>query len=182
MTGPTELTFGVEPDVVPRARRLVRSALSSADPELAEDAELVVSELTTNAALHGTPPVTVRLRVGSGVRIEVEDAGRHLPVVLPSELDATTGRGLSLIAAVATRWGVERLSGGGKQVWAELEAGSRRTPAPITDAEALLERWGEDDVPLYTVRLGEVPTDLLLQAEAHIDGVVRSAGYRCPRS
>jgi PAS domain-containing protein len=169
-----ELTFGTEPDLVPRARLLVRSALLSSRPELADDAELVVSELVTNAALYGEPPVTVRVRVGSEVRVEVEDAGRHLPVMAHPEADATTGRGLSLVAAVATCWGIDQLPDHGKRVWAELTGYSDGGMGPVSDLPAIPGPWApEDRSSLHTIRLGQVPTDLLLEAGAHIDAVLR---------
>ncbi len=47
---------GADPDLVPRARRLIRSVIEPAHPDLINDAELVVSELVTNATLHERPP------------------------------------------------------------------------------------------------------------------------------
>lgn len=173
MTDLVELTFGAEPDLVPRARRMIRAALGAVRPGMVDVAELVVSELATNAALHGEPPVTIRVRMDRGVRIEVEDLGRHLPVVLPAQLEATTGRGLSLVAALAARWGVEPLPGHGKQVWAEIEASAPTAPAAVTDLDAFLDSWPEEEVARHAIRFGPVPTDLLLEAEAHTDGVVR---------
>jgi anti-sigma regulatory factor (Ser/Thr protein kinase) len=87
-------------------------------------AELVLSELVTNAARHGEGPIEVRLGLAEGVlRIEVEDdSHRTPPDVVAEEVDhdATSGRGLLLVQELATRWGVE--SGGlSKRVWAELD-------------------------------------------------------------
>lgn len=173
-----ELTLGREPDAVPRARRLVRSALEDELPSLAADGELVVSELVTNAALHGEPPITVRVLSNHAARIEVHDAGRSAPILLTQGHDAMTGRGLSMVAAVASRWGVEPLETGGKVVWAELDAegpAGDAVPAPVIDLDALLEAWADEDpaTATYTVHLGPVPTDLLLAAKSHIDNVVR---------
>src|SRR5881628_3663913 len=60
-------------DAVPRARRFAAEALTAGvGSSVVEDAELVVTELVTNALLHGAPPVLLRISpVGSGVRIEV---------------------------------------------------------------------------------------------------------------
>src|SRR5206468_12771315 len=67
-------------DAVPRARRFAAEALAAeVEPSVVEDAELVVTELVTNALLHGAPPVMLRISsAGSGVRIEVEDTGRGM--------------------------------------------------------------------------------------------------------
>ncbi|HET6965308.1 MAG TPA: GAF domain-containing protein [Acidimicrobiales bacterium] len=173
-----ELTLGREPDAVPRARRLVRSALADAMPEVAPDAELVVSELVTNAVLHGEPPITIRVLLNEVVRLEVQDMGRSAPILLQQGPDAMTGRGLSMVAAVAGRWGVDALEADGKCVWAELDPesppGSVSTP-PTVDLDALLEAWADDDpaTATYAVKLGAVSTELLLAAKSHIDNVVR---------
>lgn len=174
-----EATLDREPDAVPRARRLVRAALADEPPELAADAELVVSELATNATLHGEPPITVRLLRNRVIRIEIEDAGRHAPIMLRQGPDAMTGRGLAMVSTVVSSWGVEPLESGGKVVWAELDAErAGRGPsvtAPQIDVDALLEAWSEDDpaAASYTVHLGPVSTKLLLDAKSHIDNVVR---------
>ena len=175
-----ELTIGLEPDAVPRARRMTRAALADQPPDIADDAELVVSELVTNAALHGEPPITVRVRSEPCVRIEVEDSGRSAPILLQQNTETMTGRGLSMVAALASGWGVERAPGGGKVVWAELgrdasgPSGPSGPSAADIDIEALLESWSDEEPDeRITVRLGDVPTELLLAAKAHIDNVVR---------
>jgi hypothetical protein len=154
----------------PQARRLARAALEAEHPELVDDAELVVSELVTNAALHGEPPITVRILTGPTVRVEVEDAARHLPVVMPAELDATTGRGLALVAAVGARWGVQGVPPGGKKVW----AGS----APVTDTEALLDAWADDELttPSTSVRSPPICSSRPRRASTGWCGSCRSCG------
>ena len=173
-----ELTVGAEPDAVPRARRLARSALAGVSPDVAADAELVVSELVTNATLHGEAPITVRVLVGRAVRVEVEDARRTAPIMSRHNAEAMTGRGLAMVAALATGWGIDLAGSGGKVVWAELSR--NRAPAPevsqpAVDIEALLVAWSDDGLATgtYRVRLGAVSTDLLLAAKGHIDNVVR---------
>jgi hypothetical protein len=89
-----------------------------------------------------------------------------------------TGRGLSLVAALSSRWGVEA-GRSGKVVWAEFRPGWDRTRTPAAaeiDREAILAAWpdGDDEpVPRYTVRLPGVPTGVLLSAKTQIDNVVR---------
>lgn len=94
---------------------------------------LIVAELASNAARHGR--VAGRdLRpglctVGEGtVRVEVTDArSERLPVALTPRSDTTTGRGLVLVDALATRWDVRpRVGGPGKTVWAEYDVRQAR--------------------------------------------------------
>ncbi|MEU5675718.1 ATP-binding protein [Streptomyces rochei] len=100
-------------------------------PGVTERAEQIVAELAANAALHGR--VHSRdFRLGltfdpaAGLlRITVADArGECLPSP-PAEcetpLDAESGRGLFLVAALADRWGVEPYPPGGKTVWADCD-------------------------------------------------------------
>lgn len=177
-----ELRLGREPDAVPRARRLARSALTGEWADLAPDAELVVSELVTNATLHGDPPIQVKLLASDRLRVEVHDRGREAPIVLQRNTEAMTGRGLAMVAALSVAWGVEPAPSGGKVVWAELGGDgpgvvgqAARAGQAGQDIEALLAAWSdEEDLPVsFTVRLGAVSTELLLSAKAHIDNVVR---------
>ena len=164
------------PDAVPRARRWIAERLAGTPAEdVAADAELVVSELVTNALLHGSAPVVVRVAVGETVRIEVSDGSRTAPMRPLARPDAMTGRGLALVAALARGWGVEP-ENGGKVVWAEIARDGPGEPGD-TDIDALLAAWTGDDADpserRYTVSLGDVPTDLLLAAKAHVDNLVR---------
>jgi serine phosphatase RsbU (regulator of sigma subunit) len=176
-----ELSLDGAADVVPRAREFVTRALADRPPSVVDDARLVVTELVTNAWLHGVPPVIVRLRQADGhVRVEVHDGGQSLPVIPAHSTEAMTGRGLALVAAVSAAWGVEPRERGGKVVWADLAPGelTDRDPSePDMDVDALLAAWEDDGGAdqVFTVRLGAVPTDLLLAAKSHIDNVVREA-------
>jgi GAF domain-containing protein/anti-sigma regulatory factor (Ser/Thr protein kinase) len=172
------LILGAEPDSVPYARRYVAASIrgTAAEPLLA-DAELVVSELVTNALLHGGAPATLRVLIdGDVVRIEVGDGSRRAPLRALARADAMTGRGLSLVAALAREWGVEpRVNG--KVVWCEMSVSSAATEeVEEVDVDALLAAWDDDEPEgdrRYTVVLGDVPTDLLLGAKAHVDNLVR---------
>src|SRR4051794_12408874 len=165
-------------DAVPRARKLAADAISTSDASLAEDVELVVTELVTNALLHGTPPVVLRISPADArVRIEVEDSGREMPMRMRENVEAMTGRGLSLVARLASAWGVEPLGDRGKLVWAEIADGETTLDElhADVDVDALLAAWSDDETAeeTYAVELGAVPTDLLLEAKAHIDNLVR---------
>jgi serine phosphatase RsbU (regulator of sigma subunit) len=176
-----ELSLDAAADVVPQARAFVTAELADVDAAVVDDARLVVTELATNACLHGQPPVIVRVRrVEANVRVEVQDAGQALPLIPAHSTEAMTGRGLALIASVGAAWGVEPAAGGGKVVWVDLVHGEVSQGGPVDpdmDVEALLAAWHDDDTaePIFTVRLGAVPTDLLIAAKSHIDNVVREA-------
>ena len=92
-----------------------------------EVAVLLVGELVTNAIVH-TTSTTIGLVVRLGdqvVRVEVHDTGPQLPQ--PDRLaawDDQGGRGLRLVAMLATRWGVDAARRGvGKAVWFEVPTG-----------------------------------------------------------
>lgn len=101
------------------ARQLVAWGLDSA----LDDLQLLASELVTNAVRYGKHPVTVRLITrGSTLRLEVTD-GNAADVPTPRVAHHTEpkGRGLPLVDAIATAWGVSVEShGNGKMVWVEL--------------------------------------------------------------
>jgi anti-sigma regulatory factor (Ser/Thr protein kinase) len=119
------LTLGSGPSGVQQARQWVIDACHAIDrPELVECAEFGVSELVTNAVLHGEPPIKVRFRgTLDHPRVEVSD-GSTEPPILPgseslgddSDLLLTFGRGLGIVARCSTAWGVE-IENDGKVVW-----------------------------------------------------------------
>jgi GAF domain-containing protein/anti-sigma regulatory factor (Ser/Thr protein kinase) len=182
------LQLGDEPDAVPRARRFAVTALSGLFPdELVDDVALIISELVTNAFLHGEPPVVVRISAHAHlVHIEVADESRSAPMRGRPDSNAMTGRGMGLIEALSSRWGVAP-EANGKKVWCELEATSDDLPSafapdlpPASDVAAIQADWdrpagkiGDWDEPTFVVALGDVPTDLLLAAKAHVDNLVR---------
>ncbi|MDJ0379731.1 ATP-binding protein [Streptomyces sp. G-G2] len=112
-----------------RARALLRGQFTEWDigTDPTDTAELLLSELVTNAVRHARAPhgrdIGVRLARYDGlVRVEVSDAGPPAPLA-PRAADAQDerGRGLAIIAALAVRWGqCPRGAGGGKAVWAEV--------------------------------------------------------------
>jgi len=107
------------------ARRVVAALLPVWElPELSADAELVVSELVTNAYRHapGTDSFELELvRREDGVRIALADGNAVRPVIAELKADhQPTGRGMAIVAALATRWGAEDHHGG-KRVWVDLD-------------------------------------------------------------
>jgi len=110
------------------ARRFVESALSGAEPEmLTYAAALLVSELVANAILHGRAPVEVCVTVDvSRARVEVHDGSPRLPVRRNYSSMSGTGRGLILLARMASRWGADPTPTG-KVVWFELDTATSPT-------------------------------------------------------
>jgi anti-sigma regulatory factor (Ser/Thr protein kinase) len=105
--------------------------------ETGETAELLVSELVTNAVIHAHGSETCRLvceMTGSGLRVTVFDQGTGVPVRRVSPAGATNGRGLFLVEALADAWGVEWLRGGGKGTFFVLRAPLPPAPAEPGDA------------------------------------------------
>ncbi|MDB1089935.1 ATP-binding protein [Streptomyces sp. ACA25] len=119
------------------------------DSTVSRTAALLVGELASNAVLHGRLPgrdFRLRLREERGVRllIEVTDAvaSRWPDTTAPPRPpagDCEGGRGLLLVEAHATRWGVRNLTPLGKTVWAEIDLLSTTPPA---DQPSALPRAG----------------------------------------
>ncbi|MCU1591780.1 MAG: anti-sigma regulatory factor (Ser/Thr protein kinase) [Frankiales bacterium] len=83
---------------------------------------LVVSELVGNAVRHGRPPVGLRLqKAGRGVTVGVHDEASTPPALAEAAPDAESGRGMLLVDAVASEFGVEQIDGDGKVVWAHVD-------------------------------------------------------------
>ncbi len=113
-------------------RRALRELLRQwgGSPEQAHVAELLTSELTTNALVHTDGGAVVRARlprgthaqVGGRLLVEVRDFADGMPRPRREVPDAgTSGRGLLLVEAMADTWGV-REHGAGKVIWFELAA------------------------------------------------------------
>ncbi len=103
------------------ARSFIRTSCVGLATETRDAAELLVSELVTNAVRHADSSLVlaVDLLGGGGVRVTVSDASPAFPQPREAGLDADDGRGLLLVGALATAWGWEAV-GGGKDVWFEL--------------------------------------------------------------
>ncbi|MEU7027188.1 ATP-binding protein [Streptomyces sp. NPDC046275] len=110
---------------VPLARAFARTALADWGLDArAEDVLVCVSELATNALLHGVPPgrgyrLQLSLAHPGPLRVEVHDSGDGTPAL--REPSDESGRGLLLVEALADRWGVGERNPG-KIVWCEFAA------------------------------------------------------------
>ena len=111
---------------VPEARRALRELLRQwGRPGSSEIAELLTSELVTNALVHTDRDAVLTATVSPrGLRVEVRDfVGRRPRLRAPIADDGTHGRGLVLVESLADAWGV-RAHGVGKAVWFELNGGA----------------------------------------------------------
>lgn len=113
-----------DPSEVKRARDFVSSAVRSwRMPGVADGAiREMTSELATNAVLHAKTDFAIVVRYEShAVRVEVGDGSRASPIQQSLREDATTGRGILLIRAMSSDWGVLDTVHG-KRVWFEVPA------------------------------------------------------------
>ncbi|MFJ4974907.1 ATP-binding protein [Streptomyces coeruleorubidus] len=119
------------PKCVALARSQLRKHLARCQAEeLTDSAVLLLSELLTNSVRHAQVPgreiETVFEVTEELLRVEVSDASNKVPVMRHVDDDAEEGRGLSLVAMVASRWGTDpRMVNGqyaiGKTVWFEID-------------------------------------------------------------
>jgi anti-sigma regulatory factor (Ser/Thr protein kinase) len=118
------------PSAAKVARGYIRTILNGwCMSHLADDAEIVLSELVANAInASGAPspamPWLLKVRVclftdGMRFRVEVWDQAPGIPAVRPTGSDAESGRGLEMVEAIATDWGWFPAFTG-KCVWAEM--------------------------------------------------------------
>jgi hypothetical protein len=126
--------LAAEPESVRDARDFTRATLRSwGMAAVSDEAELVVSELVTNALRHGLPGPAEPGPGGSGpvigLRLVIQaphllclvtDPSREMPLRRDPDLLDATGRGLCVIELCSSRWGWHLLDGGGKVVWALL--------------------------------------------------------------
>jgi len=99
-----------------------------------DDAELVVSELATNSILYAYSHFTVSVLVTNGdVCISVSDDSSEMPAGTHRRPEEPGGRGLAIVAMLATGWGIEPTAAG-KRVWVrlKLDAGGAVDPGSQT--------------------------------------------------
>ncbi|OIJ68714.1 hypothetical protein WN71_006535 [Streptomyces mangrovisoli] len=110
-----------EPASVPEGRAFLHKALTSWNcAESADDALLLLSEMLTNAVQHAEGPLGLHLhRTATDLTVEVSDRSLQLPRPRIAGEDDESGRGLILVRALATSWGV-RPTDEGKTTWFTL--------------------------------------------------------------
>lgn len=106
------------------ARVHLGGACADMPAETVNIARLLVTELVSNAVLHGAGTVLLAVgRDGGGLRVDVYDESPDAPVVVDGETLFEHGAGLRLVAALASSWGVDARNDArpGKRVWFALD-------------------------------------------------------------
>jgi anti-sigma regulatory factor (Ser/Thr protein kinase) len=107
---------------IPTARRMVRELTAAQRDDLAAVAELLTDELLTNAVVHGGGQFLLHAEIERDrLRVVVSDVELSAPVTVgPPGHVLEHGRGMTIVEAMASSWGVDRL-GSEKSVWFELD-------------------------------------------------------------
>jgi anti-sigma regulatory factor (Ser/Thr protein kinase) len=173
-----ELLLAPEPASARLARRALMDVMTEEGlADRAFDAALAVSEIVTNAVLHGRKPITLRFRVATdGIRVEVHDGSPVSPAFSMLDPTAVTGRGLMLVSAAADSWGVDP-DENGKTVWFGFDHG-RHNSAEAEETDRLLASWAdglEVDPAREQVRvvITDVDAAQLAASESHSEGLLR---------
>ena len=139
MSRPIEVELPRDATAAARARHLIADRLTAelSDVEL-DRARLLVSELVTNAVLHGEGQITLRARLDPDrLLVEVIDEGSGFErAIQRTDLKQLGGWGLTLVDTEASRWGVHE---GTTHVWFELERAGPRIGTeknPLADGSA----------------------------------------------
>ncbi|WP_203336367.1 ATP-binding protein [Nocardioides limicola] len=149
-------------------------------PELVDSTRIAITELVTNALLHGEPPIV--LEVGGTPqlpRFEVHDGSPRPPQLPPPLHDAdelsTFGRGLQMVAMTSVAWGATTKPGG-KSVWFVPAAGEHPGPPPtgavFSEAEPV-EATEPDDAEAIEVELLGLPVALFVSSARQYRELVR---------
>jgi len=165
------------PSSVATARRLVRDTLTLARrDDLVEVAQLLVSEVVTNALVHAGTPIDVQVDVGAaGLRVEVTDGSTQTPAPRSFGAMAGTGRGLRLLEQLVDRWGI-LTHVDGKTVWFELSSGEGLEQATSPVALAPVETVEIPAAPrsdVVDVVLLNVPLLLHAAWHQHVEELLR---------
>jgi len=135
----TSRRFPCRRESVTAARRFVREALRGQAAEVVDAVELMTSELTSNSVRHAETGFELVLSVRDELRVDVRDSGGGKPRLLSPPLQQTSGRGLRIVDAMSSDWGVETTPAG-KTVWFTLPLptadGRGSTPASASAHEA----------------------------------------------
>lgn len=184
--------LAADPHSVPTARQLARDAIAEWRlVDLAEDAALCVSELTTNAALHSDSDYLELTLVGEAdaVGIMVDDYAPHTtPALVQAGHDLAaaaelidewdeppaTGRGLLLVSALASQWGIEQTPAG-KRLWVRLSHTDDYQHTPPEGVPDLADTENQPRLPAgwHMLRLAGCPVSLALAHSQHLEDLGR---------
>ncbi|MFJ5263597.1 ATP-binding protein [Streptomyces sp. NPDC088387] len=165
-----------------------------------EEAELLVTELATNVVKHvgeGAIATLVLEWRCERLRLEVHDRSAELPFLQLADCDAECGRGLHLLATMATDWGAV-LTAAGKAVWCEVPVNGGTDCRRIERAVAALDGyrgvWDDGrkrqgratdlhesaveliaDLLHWTSAQGHDPDDVLERAQMHYEAEAEAA-------
>ncbi len=121
------------------ARRFAVEAFGGAPAETLETVELMVSQLASNCVLHADSRFDLSIILTAGeIRVEATDHGGGEPCLRSPEPTDLTGRGLLIVDALASVWGVEHRGVPGKTVWFAITSnpaanqGARSTSQPAS--------------------------------------------------
>ncbi|WTV81283.1 ATP-binding protein [Streptomyces sp. NBC_00028] len=170
-------------------------------PAVAEETELLVTELATNVIKHVGEGATATLILewcGEVLRLEVHDKSPAAPRLKSAGCEEECGRGLHLLAALAVDWGTV-ITAAGKAVWCEIPSGAGRACRRIERAAEALEKYQESadrsaspaggrsadleesavelisDLLHWTVASGHDPDDILDRAQMHYEAEADAA-------
>jgi anti-sigma regulatory factor (Ser/Thr protein kinase) len=121
--GATESAFPLprHPTAAGQARRTVAATCEGLHRDVTTIAQLLTSEVVTNALQHGAGDIVMHVsRTPGQLLVEVEDESAARPRRLQTSVEDTRGRGLAMLETLASRWGVRERDGGGKTVWFTL--------------------------------------------------------------
>jgi anti-sigma regulatory factor (Ser/Thr protein kinase) len=183
----TRVRMVAQSESVPAVRRFVDELLTTwGRPDLVDDVGLSVTELATNATLYSRSPYfDVELRAEpDAVHLAVVDTGavpaqaiasRTAFDAVPDDLvgESMTGRGLFIVSALASRWGIEDLPGG-TRFWADFASGeSDYAPRDPEVRSRVDESPAGADVPTTVIRLLDCPPALLLAHDENLADIAR---------
>ncbi|MDX6274513.1 MAG: hypothetical protein QOJ92_1723 [Frankiales bacterium] len=170
------LSLPPDPASASIARQALRELLLECGHEAwAEAAELAVSELVTNVVLHAHTPLVMRATCGSELRVEVADENPAWPTQREYGEQATTGRGMGLVAAVTHSHGTFPTAAGGKTVWFVIsDSDDERSTASLGDWSTVVDELEQPHRQgSQHVLLRQLPPTLWLAAEQRHDALLR---------
>jgi anti-sigma regulatory factor (Ser/Thr protein kinase) len=140
-----DLTLPPEVVSVTLARHFVRDRLTALGvQEALDDAQLGVCELVANAVKHARTSLVLALTADDEtLTVSVADGQRELASQVQREALAESGRGLRIVAAIASEWGVDQHDGG-KTMWFRVPLRRAGSSAPVVQLHALHRGLGHE--------------------------------------